>query len=82
MSLRSKSQRARKLGKMSRRVAATKRRSGRQAGRTDHEAEAQATIAEFSIEQSTEAAQDAELVAVDARAGSGNLHRTLSGVSA
>lgn len=68
MSVRSKSRSAvvKHSGKVSRRGAATKRKIPRQARRMDHKTKALATIAEFSVEQSTEAAQDAELAAVDA----------------
>src|SRR5436305_3257605 len=65
MSLRSKSLKAgiKKSGKVSGRAAATTRGRARQ---MDKKAKALATVAEFSVEQSTEAAQEAELAALDA----------------
>jgi polyphosphate kinase len=68
MSLRSKSRSAgvKKSSKVSGRAVATKRKTRRQARRTDQKAKALATVAEFSVEQSTEAAQEAELIALDA----------------
>src|SRR5450631_191347 len=91
MSLRSKSRSAvvRKSDKVSGRSATTKRKIRQQARRMDHKAKALATITEFSVEQSTEAAQDAELVAVDAirkgppllKANSKALKAILSGAS-
>jgi polyphosphate kinase 2 len=68
MSLRSKSRSAgvKKSSKVSGRAVATKRKTRRQARRMDQKAKALATVAEFSVEQSTEAAQEAELIALDA----------------
>ena len=68
MSLRSKSRSAggKKSGKVSGRAATTKRKNRRQARRMDQKAKVLATVAEFSIEQATETAQEAELVALDA----------------
>jgi polyphosphate kinase len=91
MSVRSKSRSAvvRKSGKASARSAAPRRKIRRRARRTDLKAKALATIAEFSVQQSTEAAQNAELVAVDAirkgppllKANSKALKAILSGAS-
>ena len=68
MSLRSKSRSAggKKSGKVSGRAATAKRKNRRRARRTDQKAKVLATVAEFSIEQATETAQEAELVALDA----------------
>ena len=68
MSLRSKSRSAgvKKSSKVSGRAVATKRKTRRQVRRMDQKAKALATVAEFSVEHTTEAAQEAELIALDA----------------